>query len=103
MATRVLIVLLALTALILAMIVARTYDGGNEDECPDMTREQITSDIHRYLGQLDKSYETVAFDEVFEYAPGLKEWRVPYKIDGHRWVARVTCANWVVENIDRSK
>ncbi|WP_232288976.1 hypothetical protein [Burkholderia oklahomensis] len=88
---------LVIVGLVIAMMYVRVYDGG-DGICPDMTRQEIKSNIVKYAYRNNKNPK-VDFDEDFLYLNDVAQWKVPYKVNGHRYVAKMTCKGWVVDNV----
>lgn len=85
-------------ALVLFAILAyvRNWDGG-DGTCPKMTRHEITEFVEKYAKQ--NGLSQVIFDENFEYVTDLHQWKVPYRSDGHRYIAKMTCLGIVLDNV----
>ncbi|HFT8008055.1 hypothetical protein [Burkholderia cenocepacia] len=86
------------TALVLFAILSyvRNWDGG-DGTCPKMSRREITGFIEKYAKQ--NGSPQIVFDENFEYIPDLHQWKVPYRSDGHRYIAKMTCLGIILDNV----
>ncbi|AOI40696.1 hypothetical protein WG70_12650 [Burkholderia oklahomensis EO147] len=58
----------------------------------------MKSNIVKYAYRNNKNPK-VDFDEDFLYLNDVAQWKVPYKVNGHRYVAKMTCKGWVVDNV----
>ncbi|WP_341272083.1 hypothetical protein, partial [Burkholderia cenocepacia] len=74
----------------------RNWDGG-DGTCPKMSRREITGFIEKYAKQ--NGSPQIVFDENFEYIPDLHQWKVPYRSDGHRYIAKMTCLGIILDNV----
>ncbi|WP_226382985.1 hypothetical protein [Burkholderia mayonis] len=88
---------LAIVGLVIAMMYVRVYDGG-DGICPDMTRQDIKYKIVKFAYRNNKNPK-IDFDEDFSYLSDVAKWRVPYRVNGHRYVAKMTCKGWIVDNV----
>lgn len=88
---------LVLMVILFVMVVyVRNWDGG-DGACSDMSRSEITGYMEKYAKQ--KGASDVVFDENFEYMKDLHQWKVPYRSDGHRYVAKMTCLGVILDNV----
>ncbi|WP_258187412.1 hypothetical protein, partial [Burkholderia multivorans] len=39
------------------------------------------------------------FDEAAEYLADLQQWKIPYRVDNRRYMAKMTCKGFVVDNV----
>ena len=88
--------LVLVVILFVIVVYVRNWDGGN-GVCSDMSRSEITGYIEKYAKQ--KGVSDVVFDENFEYIKNLHQWKVPYRSDGHRYVAKMTCLGVILDNV----
>ncbi|MFP3501460.1 hypothetical protein [Burkholderia sp. SIMBA_062] len=88
---------LVLVVILFVMVAyVRNWDGG-DGVCSDMSKSEIIGYIEKYAKQ--KGVSDVVFDENFEYIKDLHQWKVPYRTDGHRYVAKMTCLGVILENV----
>lgn len=78
------------------LIYVKNWDGG-DGACPQMSRREITGFVEEYAKQNGSS--KVIFDENFEYITDLHQWKVPYRSDGHRYIAKMTCLGIILDNV----
>ncbi|MGC2944927.1 hypothetical protein [Burkholderia ambifaria] len=77
-------------------VYVRNWDGG-DGVCSDMSRSEITGYMEKYAKQ--KGASDVVFDGNFEYMKDLHQWKVPYRSDGRRYVAKMTCLGVILDNV----
>lgn len=88
------IVLMALAAL---LVYVRTYDGGG-GVCPDMDKSKIEVHIRDYAhGKFPRA--DLVFNEEFSYMSDLAQWKVPYYVDGYRYVVKMNCAGYILDDV----
>ncbi|VWC20811.1 hypothetical protein BME24068_05826 [Burkholderia metallica] len=78
------------------LIYVKNWDGG-DGVCPNMRRHEITGFVEKYAKQNGAS--KIIFDENFEYVTDLHQWKVPYRSDGHRYIAKMTCLGIILDNV----
>ena len=78
------------------LIYVKNWDGG-DGVCPNMSRHEITGFVEKYAKQNGAS--KIIFDENFEYVTDLHQWKVPYRSDGHRYIAKMTCLGIILDNV----
>ncbi|WP_254616558.1 hypothetical protein [Burkholderia metallica] len=78
------------------LVYVRNWDGG-DGSCPKMSRSEIIGFVEKYTKH--NGLLNITFDENFEYINDLHQWKVPYRTDGHRYIAKMTCLGIVLDNV----
>ncbi|WP_322023859.1 hypothetical protein [Burkholderia sp. BCC1977] len=88
---------IALLAALLIGVTAYIRDDGGDAACPNLS----TSQLRDYFGKYTQhnNFANVTFDETAEYLTDLQQWKIPYRVDNHRYVAKMTCKGFVVDNV----
>ncbi len=90
------IFLIALLAALLIGVMAYIRDDGGDAACPNLSAAQMRDYLIKYASH--NNFSNVTFDEAAEYLVDLQQWKIPYRIDNHRYVAKMTCRGFVVDN-----
>ncbi|WP_254624526.1 hypothetical protein [Burkholderia diffusa] len=83
-------------ALFAILVYVKNWDGG-DGVCPDMSKTEIASSADKYARH--NGATSVTFDEEFEYIKDLNQWKIPYRSNGHRYIAKMTCPGVIIENV----
>lgn len=78
------------------LVYVRNWDGG-DGTCPQMSRLEITGFVEKYAKR--NGFSKITFDEKFEYVTDLHQWNIPYRSDGHRYIAKMTCLGIILDNV----
>ncbi|WP_321808213.1 hypothetical protein [Burkholderia sp. BCC1993] len=89
--------LIALLAALLIGVMAYIRDDGGDAACPNLSTSQMRAYLSKYAKHNNLS--NVTFDEAAEYLVDLQQWKIPYRVDNHRYVAKMTCKGFVVDNV----
>ncbi|MGN7981316.1 hypothetical protein [Burkholderia sp. 22313] len=89
--------LIALLAALLIGVMAYIRDDGGDAACPHLSTFQMRDYMRKYAQH--NNFSNVTFDESAEYLVDLQQWKIPYRVGHRRYVAKMTCRGFVVENV----
>ncbi|WP_249173271.1 hypothetical protein [Burkholderia dolosa] len=92
----VILLLVLLAALLIGVMAYVRYDGGDA-ACPDLSTSRMRDYLKEYATHNHLS--NLTFDEAAEYLADLQQWKIPYRVGNHRYVAKMTCSGFVVDNV----
>lgn len=87
---------IVLLAALLIGVMAYIRDDGGDAACPNLSTSQVRDYLVKYARH--NNFSNVSFDEAAEYLVDLQQWKIPYRVDNHRYVAKMTCRGFVVDN-----
>ncbi|WP_254216042.1 hypothetical protein [Burkholderia multivorans] len=91
------ILLIVLLAALLIGVMAYIRDDGGDAACPNLSTSQMRGYLERYARH--NNFSNLTFDEAAEYLADLQQWKIPYRVDNHRYIAKMTCKGFVVDNV----
>jgi len=89
--------LIVFLAALLIGVMAYIRDDGGDVACPNLSTSQMEDYMRTYTRH--NNFSNVTFDESAEYLVDLQQWKIPYRIGHRRYVAKMTCKGFVVENV----
>lgn len=87
----------ALLAALLTGVMAYIRDDGGDMACPNLSTSQMRDYLNEYARH--HNFANVTFDEAAEYLTDLQQWKIPYRAGNRRYVAKMTCKGFVVDNV----
>lgn len=91
------IFLIVLLAALLIGVMAYIRDDGGDATCPNLSTSQMRGYLEKYARH--NNFSNLTFDEAAEYLADLQQWKIPYRVDNHRYIAKMTCKGFVVDNV----
>jgi hypothetical protein len=91
------VLFIVILAALLIGVMAYIRDDGGDTACPNLSESQVRDYLFKYAEH--NHFSNVTFDEGAEYLVDLQQWRIPYRVDNHRYLAKMTCKGFVVDNV----